>query len=115
MASTLRERFVDRANRVGERFLRWLDAYFARHSLVGDKTFFPDALACDPVNRHYMRKFFDLTAEHGIPVYWLLPPISAELQARTYHESQNKPTYAIREIRQTAAVAAADKSLTAQR
>jgi glycosyltransferase involved in cell wall biosynthesis len=25
----------------------------------------------------------------------------AELQARTYHESQNKPTYAIREIRQT--------------
>jgi len=34
----------------------------------------------------------------------------AELQARTYHESQNKPTYAIREIRQTS-----DKSLTAQR
>jgi glycosyltransferase involved in cell wall biosynthesis len=26
----------------------------------------------------------------------------AEIQARTYHESQNKPTYAIREIRQTA-------------
>ena len=26
----------------------------------------------------------------------------AELQARTYHESQNKPTYVIREIRQTA-------------
>lgn len=38
----------------------------------------------------------------------------AELQARTYHESQNKPTYAIREIRQTAA-SAGDKSLTAQR
>jgi hypothetical protein len=34
----------------------------------------------------------------------------AELQARTYHESQNKPTYAIREIRQTS-----DKSLTTQR
>jgi glycosyltransferase involved in cell wall biosynthesis len=33
----------------------------------------------------------------------------AELQARTYHESQNKPTYAIREIRQTA-----EKSLTPQ-
>ncbi len=31
----------------------------------------------------------------------------AELQARTYHESQNKATYAIREIRQTA-----DNSLT---
>jgi hypothetical protein len=25
----------------------------------------------------------------------------AELQARTYHESQNKPTYVIREIRET--------------
>jgi hypothetical protein len=25
----------------------------------------------------------------------------AELQARTYHESQNKPTYVIREIRQS--------------
>jgi uncharacterized membrane protein len=24
----------------------------------------------------------------------------AELQARTYHESQNKPTYVIREIRE---------------
>ena len=28
----------------------------------------------------------------------------AEIQARTYHESQNKPTYRIREIRQSAAV-----------
>jgi glycosyltransferase involved in cell wall biosynthesis len=28
----------------------------------------------------------------------------AELQARTYHESQNKPTYVIREIRQTASI-----------
>ena len=25
----------------------------------------------------------------------------AELQARTYHESQNKPTYVIREVRQS--------------
>jgi hypothetical protein len=25
----------------------------------------------------------------------------AEMQARTYHESQNKPVYAIREIRET--------------
>jgi glycosyltransferase involved in cell wall biosynthesis len=31
----------------------------------------------------------------------------AELQARTYHESQNKPTYAIREIRESTAVPAA--------
>src|SRR5262249_56281850 len=27
----------------------------------------------------------------------------AEMQARTYHESQNKPTYSIREIRQSSA------------
>ncbi len=26
----------------------------------------------------------------------------AELQARTYHESQDKPTYVIREVRETA-------------
>jgi hypothetical protein len=30
----------------------------------------------------------------------------AELQARTYHESQNKPTYVIREIRENTPVAA---------
>jgi hypothetical protein len=27
----------------------------------------------------------------------------AEMQARTYHESQNKPTYVIREVRQSVA------------
>ena len=32
----------------------------------------------------------------------------AELQARTYHESQNKPTYAIREVREAAVVAGAE-------
>jgi aspartyl/asparaginyl beta-hydroxylase (cupin superfamily) len=37
---TLRETAVDVANRVGEKFLRWLDRYFGRHSLVGDHTFF---------------------------------------------------------------------------
>jgi hypothetical protein len=30
----------------------------------------------------------------------------AELQARTYHESQDKPTYVIREIRESPALAA---------
>ena len=32
----------------------------------------------------------------------------AELLARTYYESQNKPTYAIREIRQTPEAAHAE-------
>jgi ornithine lipid ester-linked acyl 2-hydroxylase len=40
---TLREQVVDTANRIGERFIRWLDGYFARHSLVGDHTFFDPA------------------------------------------------------------------------
>ncbi len=40
---TFRERAVDVANLLGERFLRWLECYFARHSLVGDHTFFDPA------------------------------------------------------------------------
>jgi aspartyl/asparaginyl beta-hydroxylase (cupin superfamily) len=45
-APTPRERAVDVANRVGEKFLRWLDRFFGRHSLVGDHTFFaPDDFA----------------------------------------------------------------------
>ena len=40
---TFRERAVDAANRFGERFLRWLDRYFGRHSAVGDTTFFDPA------------------------------------------------------------------------
>jgi len=39
-APGIRARIVDVANRVGERFLRWLDRYYARHSLVGDRAFF---------------------------------------------------------------------------
>jgi ornithine lipid ester-linked acyl 2-hydroxylase len=37
---TPRERAVDIANRIGERFIRFLDRYFGRRSLVGDHTFF---------------------------------------------------------------------------
>ena len=43
MPQTFRERAVNAANRVGERFLRWLDRYFGRHSLVGDHSFFDPA------------------------------------------------------------------------
>jgi aspartyl/asparaginyl beta-hydroxylase (cupin superfamily) len=46
VASTLRERAVDVSNRVGEKFIRFLDRYFGRRSLVGDHTFFdPDDFA----------------------------------------------------------------------
>lgn len=33
----------------------------------------------------------------------LLAELQVALQARTYHESQNKPTYVIREIRESVA------------
>jgi beta-hydroxylase len=36
----LRERAVDLSNRIGEKFIRFLDRYFGRRSLVGDHTFF---------------------------------------------------------------------------
>jgi aspartyl/asparaginyl beta-hydroxylase (cupin superfamily) len=42
-APGVRARVVDVANRIGERFLRWLDRYYAKHSLVGDHAYFdPD-------------------------------------------------------------------------
>lgn len=37
---------------------------------------------CHRVNAAYVRRLLDLTADRGIPVYWLLPPVSPELQAR---------------------------------
>ncbi len=40
MAGDARVRMVDLANRLGEKFLRFLDRYFARASLVGNHDFF---------------------------------------------------------------------------
>lgn len=40
MAGSARVRWVDIANRLGERLLRFLDRYFAKASLVGDHDFF---------------------------------------------------------------------------
>lgn len=40
---SLRVRAVDLANRVGGTFVRWLDGYFGRNSLVGDHAFFDPA------------------------------------------------------------------------
>ena len=54
---SLRERAVDMANRAGEKFLRWLDRYFGRASLVGDHTFF------DPADFPWVA-----TLEAGVPV-----------------------------------------------
>lgn len=42
-ARSFRERAVGASTRFGERLVRFLDAYFGRHSLVGNHTFFATA------------------------------------------------------------------------
>jgi hypothetical protein len=34
------------------------------------------------VNAEYIRRLFDLASARGVPVYWLLPPLTPQLQAR---------------------------------
>jgi hypothetical protein len=38
------------------------------------------AWRCDPANAHFLRAFLRLTADRGIPVVWLLPPVMPGLQ-----------------------------------
>src|SRR5438270_12433643 len=42
---------------------------------------FPRPWSCDKVNAEYIRRFLALARSRDIPVYWLLPPVSPELQA----------------------------------
>jgi len=44
--------------------------------------FLPESWACDPVNEGYIRRLLDLARSRGITVYWLIPPVTPELQAR---------------------------------
>ena len=37
---------------------------------------------CHPVNRAYIHRFFALAESRGIRVYWLLPPVTPEIQRR---------------------------------
>ena len=37
---------------------------------------------CERINAEYVRRLLALTKARGIPVYWLLPPLSPQLQAR---------------------------------
>jgi hypothetical protein len=46
------------------------------------KTLLSHLWYCHRANAAYIRRFMELTAARGIPVYWLLPPLSPELQAR---------------------------------
>ena len=44
--------------------------------------FLPESWACDLVNEVYIRRLLDLARSREITVYWLIPPVSPELQAR---------------------------------
>jgi hypothetical protein len=46
-----------------------------------DQVYFPAKWEIDPVNARYMRRLLELTAAARIPVFWVLPPIRAHLQA----------------------------------
>jgi len=48
----------------------------------GQQLYMPNVWWCDKVNAVYIRKFLDLAAVRSSPVFWLLPPISPEVQAR---------------------------------
>jgi hypothetical protein len=43
---------------------------------------YPPTWRCDPATDSYVHRFLGLAARHGIPVFWLVPPFSPEVQAR---------------------------------
>jgi hypothetical protein len=55
----------------------------------GNHAFFPGDWHCDPVNRRYVRKFFALAADHGIPVFWAMTPYSGPIQALRERHGQD--------------------------
>jgi hypothetical protein len=42
----------------------------------------PFGWKCNPVNAEFSRRFLDLAEAHRIAVYWLVPPVCPEIQAR---------------------------------
>lgn len=46
------------------------------------QAFLPASWAPDPINARYVRRFLALAASRGIRVYWVIPPLSPELQER---------------------------------
>jgi hypothetical protein len=43
---------------------------------------FPRIWSCHPVNAGYLERFLNLAQSRGISVFWVLPPVSPEAQAR---------------------------------
>jgi hypothetical protein len=46
------------------------------------EVYFPDQWSCEPTSVAYIRRFLKLAAAHKIPVFWLLPPIRPDVQAK---------------------------------
>ncbi len=47
--------------------------------LVADLT--PDRWACDPINADYFDRFLMLAQSRQIPVFWVMPPLSVEIES----------------------------------
>jgi hypothetical protein len=50
----------------------------------------PGTWECDPVNRVYLERTFDLAARHGAAVFWLLPPYHPVNQAHSRHRGEER-------------------------
>jgi len=48
-------------------------------ALVADLT--PDRWACDPINADYFDRFMALAGSNQVPVFWVMPPLSAEIES----------------------------------
>jgi hypothetical protein len=55
---------------------------FDGHLGPTDEWLFPDPRSRDPVMLIYLKRYLALAAARGITVYWLLPPVAPEAQAR---------------------------------
>jgi hypothetical protein len=53
--------------------------------------FLRDGWRCDPIEEIYIRKFIEIADQYGVPVYWLVPPLAPELQARRNQERLDDP------------------------
>lgn len=57
-------------------------AFLGKVSEKAHRDLFSDYWKCHKINAGYLERFLDLAGSNGVRVYWLLPPISPELQAR---------------------------------
>jgi hypothetical protein len=53
-----------------------------RPARLAGENYAPTSWTPDPVNTEYSERFVELAAEHGIAVYWLLPPLHPAVEAR---------------------------------